>query len=123
VTFVIVAIAVAGCGSADTPEARGGALVTDLGCVTCHSDAGNALGPPWVGLSGTERPLEDGRTVIADAAYLRESITDPDAAIVAGWRPAMPNFYLSDAEVDDIVAYLQSLGGDAMVPTMPADEE
>ncbi|MBT8213798.1 MAG: c-type cytochrome, partial [Acidimicrobiia bacterium] len=112
-----------GCGSGDTPESRGEALVRDLGCVACHADTDTSLAPAWAGIAGTERSLADGTSVIAHAAYLRQAIVDPGAVIVEGWRPAMPNFYLADDEVDDIVAYLQSLGSDALVPTIDADEE
>ncbi|NNC74200.1 MAG: cytochrome c [Acidimicrobiia bacterium] len=118
-----IALVVASCGGADTASGRGEALVQDLGCVTCHTDDANALGPPWVGVAGSERPLDDGSSVVADEAYLIRSIVEPGEDIVAGWRPAMPMFFLSDTEVDDIVAYLLSLSGDALVPTMPFDEE
>jgi cytochrome c oxidase subunit II len=36
--------------------------------------------------------LEDGRTVVADENYVRESILDPTAKIVSGFKPVMPTF-------------------------------
>ena len=120
---VAAALSLAACGGADSAESRGEALVQDLGCVTCHSDDANALGPSWVGVAGSFRSLEGGRVVVADETYLERSIVEPGRDIVEGWRPAMPVFYLSEEEVGDIVAYLQSLSGDALVPTMTPDEE
>lgn len=119
-----VALAVASCSAADSPAARGEALVNDLGCVTCHVAGGNALGPSWEGIAGSERTFADGTTALADEAYLRESIVDPWARIVEGWRPAMPLFSLETQEVEDIVAYLQTLGSDAApaIPSIAADE-
>jgi YHS domain-containing protein len=48
--------------------------------------------------------------VVADDAYIRESIVDPNAKIVAGYGPTMPNYraYLDDAQVDAILAYIKS---------------
>ena len=36
--------------------------------------------------------LADGATVTADDAYIRESILQPNAKIVAGYQPLMPTF-------------------------------
>ena len=67
---VAAALSLAACGGADSAESRGEALVQDLGCVTCHSDDANALGPSWVGVAGSFRSLEGGRVVVADETYL-----------------------------------------------------
>ncbi len=62
--------------------------------------------------------LADGRTVRASRDYLRRSILDPDADTVAGFAPglmrsAVSAGSLTEAEVDAIVAYLESLGNHA----------
>ena len=59
--------------------------------------------------------LADGRTLIADENYLRESILNPNAKIVAGWTPIMPTFQgqVSEEQLVQIIAYVKSLGGDA----------
>jgi mono/diheme cytochrome c family protein len=99
------------------PEAvaRGMALATETACAACHSADGTTLtGPTWKGVAGSSRPLETGESVIADTAYLTSSITDPGAQIVAGFTNVMPADYadqLTDTEIADLVAYIQSLAG------------
>jgi cytochrome c oxidase subunit 2 len=55
--------------------------------------------------------LQDGRTVTVDEAYLRESILNPNAKMVAGYMPVMPNYedQLSGEEVSLLVSYIKSL--------------
>ena len=70
--------------------ARGKTLYTNLGCIGCHSLNGAAgTGPTWKGLYGSQVALADGTTVTADAAYLAQSINDPDAATVKGFQPGI----------------------------------
>jgi cytochrome c oxidase subunit 2 len=49
--------------------------------------------------------------VKADDAYLKKSILDPRADIVAGYAPIMPSYgqYTDATDVEAIVAYLKSL--------------
>jgi cytochrome c oxidase subunit 2 len=56
--------------------------------------------------------LSDGRTVIADEHYLRESILVSSAKIVKGYDNIMPVFQgvLHQREVDGLVAYIKTLG-------------
>jgi len=89
-------------------------LATSKGCTACHSTNGrDGVGPTWTGLFGSERSLEDGSTVTADDAYLRESIVDPQAKVVDGFIAGiMPGSFgdsLTDEELDALVAYIQSL--------------
>ena len=70
------------------------------------------------GLYNKPVQLNDGRTVLADDAYLRESILEPNAKIVAGFEPnIMPNFkgQLSEENVIQLIAFIKSLspGGPA----------
>ena len=55
--------------------------------------------------------MADGRTVMADEAYLRDCIVLPDKYRVAGFPPIMPSFagLVSESDVMDLVAYIQSL--------------
>lgn len=82
-------------------------------CQNCHKSNVDATGPALNGLYGRRVELEDGSTVIADEAYLRESILDPNAKIVAGFSPyIMPNNYatrLTPPELDALIAYIISL--------------
>ena len=89
-------------------EGRG--LFRSKGCAACHgSDAEGGVGPPLIGLAGTEVQVQGGETVIADREYLVESIVDPGAKLVEGYNLPMPTTNLSDAEIDDIVTYIEAL--------------
>lgn len=94
--------------------ARGETLASGTGCLACHTIDGTlGSGPTWKGIAGASRPLQSGESVIADEAYLTESIIDPAAKVVAGFDAIMPPDYgesLSDADVADLVEYIQSLG-------------
>ena len=48
-------------------------------------------------------------TIIADEAYLRDSIRQPQNRVVKGYAPAMPALPLTDGQIDQLVAYLKSL--------------
>jgi cytochrome c oxidase subunit 2 len=94
------------------PLAQAGeALFQQLGCVTCHQADNEGRGPSLVGLFGQEVQLEGGQTVTADEEYLRESIINPRAKIVAGYPSIMPTYQgqISDEGLQQIVAYLKSL--------------
>jgi cytochrome c oxidase subunit 2 len=66
--------------------------------------------------------LEGGRTVIADEAYIRESILLPRAKIVAGFQPIMPTFQgqISEEGLLQLVAYIKSLSRPGTAPTSGA---
>jgi cytochrome c oxidase subunit 2 len=97
--------------AAATPEGRGQALVAANGCAACHSINGaQGIGPTWFGLFGHEVHLTDGTTVIADEAYVAESIHDPQAKIVEGFETQlMPTYGFTDEQIADIVAYIKTL--------------
>jgi cytochrome c oxidase subunit II len=80
-------------------------------CVTCHSADSQARAPVLEDLYGRQVPLNDGRTVVADETYLRESILNPDAKIVAGYQPIMPTFQgqISEEDVIKLIAFIQAL--------------
>ncbi len=70
-----------------TPEERGELWYTEMGCNSCHNLTGEPglAGPTWQGIYGREEELNDGTTITVDDAYIRESIMDPNAKIVAGF--------------------------------------
>ncbi|MGH9327952.1 MAG: cytochrome c oxidase subunit II [Terriglobia bacterium] len=88
--------------------ASGAKLYVSYGCITCH---GMGKAPPWVGLYDSKVRLSDGTTVIADDAYIRRSILEPSAQIVAGFKPIMPTFQgqISEDQILEIIAYIKSL--------------
>ena len=122
-------VAVEGVG----PEA-GEAIFWGKGtCYTCHAvgDRGAAIRGPNQGDTGplglpvglraearaTERAEQTGRSFTA-TDYLLESLIEPDAYVVEGYKAEMPTVHLPpvalDAEeIKAVVAYLVSQGGDA----------
>ena len=72
---------------------RDNKLFEQNGCSTCHLLDQQGRCPILRGVYNKPVQLDDGRTVIADDAYIRESILDPNAKIVSGFQPnIMPNF-------------------------------
>lgn len=94
-------------------------LVTQLGCLACHSTNGSMegmKGPTWKDLYGGEFPLHNGGNYTADAAHLKESILNPTAKIRKGFKNAdigMPPYagILSDNQLESVLLYLRSLSG------------
>ncbi|MCX7669344.1 MAG: cytochrome c [Anaerolineae bacterium] len=125
---VVVAALLAACGGGGaSPAPAGGAagttgdpaagkalfaqtmLGSTPGCITCHAlEPGKTLvGPSMAGIAGRA-----GKTVAGQSAeqYLRQSIVEPDAHVVAGFaRGLMPKPNLNDQQVNDLVAYLLTL--------------
>lgn len=105
------------------PAAAGQRLFSSMGCGACHGERG----PTLAGLYLSKVPLDDGRTVVADENYLRESIIEPTAKIVAGYPAIMPSYrgQLSEEQIVDLVAYIKSLGaaaGPDGVRTLPSTQ-
>jgi cytochrome c oxidase subunit 2 len=99
-----------GTGSESLASA-GGKLFQRHACNTCHRPDSLARGPNLEGLFGKRVQLADGRTVLADESYIRESILQPSAKMVAGFQPIMPTFQglVSEEELLQLVAYVKSL--------------
>lgn len=95
-----------------TLVASGKQLFDSYGCAGCHLSGGTVHAPPLVGVYGRAVPLSTGSTVIANDAYIRDSILEPKKQVVAGYKPIMPSFkgVISDAELAELVAYIKSLG-------------
>jgi cytochrome c oxidase subunit II len=106
-------------GRADgSPASEGLKLFKKLQCVACHSNDAQARAPVLEGLYGKTVTLDDGRTVVADDEYLRESILNPSAKVVAGFRPIMPTFQgqVTEEQVLQLIAYIRSLGPGQSLP-------
>jgi cytochrome c oxidase subunit 2 len=86
-------------------------LFQELGCTSCHRFDTQGRGPNLVGLYGKPVLLSDGSTVIADDAYIRESILNPGSQIVAGFKPIMPSFQgiVTEDQLLSLIAYVKSL--------------
>jgi cytochrome c oxidase subunit II len=99
-------------GSSTGPlAATGERIFAELGCSTCHRADSSGRGPSLLGVFGKPVLLEDGRTVTADENYIRESILDPGAKIVQGFKPVMPTFQglVSEEQLNALIAYVKSL--------------
>ena len=94
-------------------SAAGEKIFAELGCATCHRSDTQGRGPNLLGVFGKPVQLEDGRMITADENYLRESILDPGAKVVKGFKPVMPTFQglVSEEQLNALVAYVKSLGG------------
>lgn len=100
-----------GGGSTGSLATTGEQLFQSLGCSTCHRMDVQGRGPNLAGVFGKPQMLEDGRTVIADENYIRESIVAPSAKVVSGFKPIMPTFQgiVSEEQITALVAYVKSL--------------
>lgn len=99
-----------------TGPVDGADLFKTKGCVACHSlDGSKKIGPSLKGIyQSTQKVVTDGRTreVTADETYLRNSIENPSADVVEGFRPGlMPPFgkMLTTDEVEALVKYLKEI--------------
>lgn len=94
-----------------TMAQSGEKLFTDLACATCHKADTSGRGPALLGLYGRSVSLEDGGPVEADEAYIRESIVNPRAKMVAGFQPLMPTFQglVSEEGLLQLIEYIKSL--------------
>jgi cytochrome c oxidase subunit 2 len=89
----------------------GGKLFADLTCNTCHLENGQGRGPVLKGLYGKQTLLTNGQTVTVDDVYLRESILNSQAKVVAGFQPIMPTFQglVTEEQLLQLIAYVKSL--------------
>ena len=91
-------------------EEYGARLYNERGCASCHSlDGTRKTGPSF---AGTMEPhaLASGETIVADENYIRESILEPKAKIVAGYQPVMPSYkgQLTDDQIRGLVEFIKS---------------
>jgi cytochrome c oxidase subunit 2 len=95
--------------------ASGAQLFESLACNTCHRPGPGmaARGPRLEGLFGRQVVFADGRSLIANEDYIRESIVAPAAKVVAGYQPIMPTFQgqVTEEQLVQLVAYVKSLAG------------
>ena len=94
-----------------SPAAAGQQMFESLGCASCHgANAEGGRGPALLGLFGSNVTLSNGQTM-ADEAYIRESILNPQAKIVTGFGPIMPSFQgqVNEEQLLQLVAYMKSL--------------
>jgi cytochrome c oxidase subunit 2 len=98
-------------GTELTPVAAGAKLFTEKACVTCHISDGTGRAPSLNGVYGAKVLLSDGGTVVADDSYIRESVLNPAAKVVARYQPVMPSFQgqLTEEQILSLTSYIKSL--------------
>lgn len=92
--------------------ANGQLLFDSLGCSACHSvDGSLGHGPTLAGLFGNPRLVEGAKEpVIADEAYILESIKTPGAKTAKDFAPNyMPPYVLKDLEYKSLVMFIESI--------------
>jgi cytochrome c oxidase subunit II len=101
-----------GGAATSSPVAAGEKLFQDLACNSCHVTVGEGRGPALAGIYGKSIELQGGGTVTVDDAYLRESIVNPAAKVVAGFQPIMPTFQglVTEEQLLQLIAYVRSVG-------------
>lgn len=92
-----------------------------LGCAGCHDNP--RVAPDLRTLFGSMVTLSDGTKVIADAAYIRRSIVDPNAQRVAGYQPLMPSYasQLSEAQLKALVSEVVEMSSAKRPEGAPAE--
>jgi len=90
---------------------NGERLFASLSCNACHNAKPDARGPNLANVYGAKLPLSSGGTVLADDAYLRESILNPSQHITQGFAPIMPTYQgqVSEEGVIALVEYIKNL--------------
>lgn len=82
------------------------------GCNACHSlDGSPKVGPTWKGLWGKQETTDKG-AVAVDDNYIKESILEPNAQIVAGYEGVkMPSYkgQLDDKQISALIEYMKTL--------------
>jgi mono/diheme cytochrome c family protein len=88
-------------------------------CFTCHTvgKSGALRFPDLAGVDGRAKTREPG---LSDVDYFAQAMYEPNAFIVPGFNPGMPQINkppigLTDQEILCVIAYLQTLGGTATV--------
>jgi len=122
VTFLAGLVAVAGLVGATTacssaPELtlsasaqEGKTLYDTNGCASCHGSNGvGGVGPALAGIAGTNIAVSNGSSVLADRAYLVESILQPEAQLVDGYNIKMPQNQLTATQADLVAQFIEEL--------------
>jgi cytochrome c oxidase subunit II len=93
-----------------TMEQAGARLFAQTGCNNCHGGVDTIRAPALTNLVGDRRAFEDGTTILADEAYIRESILRPHLRIRQGYENRMPPYegQLSELQVLQLIAFIRS---------------
>lgn len=111
--YAKAASALSGAGAAGEPKAPALQILEAKNCLMCHSTDGSPMvGPTFKGIFGSREVVEAGGKeveLVRDEAYLVRAIQDPNAEVVKGYPPAMPEEPLPEGELKEVVEYLKGL--------------
>jgi len=98
-------------GTGGSLASSGEKLFQDLACANCHHLNDQGRCPNLRNLYGSQVSLTDGTHVLFDEGYIRESILNPSAKIVAGYQPIMPTFQglVTEENVLQLIEYIKTL--------------
>jgi cytochrome c oxidase subunit 2 len=105
-----------------SPVEAGRRLYRIRACAQCHSvDGRGGIGPTFKDLFGHRQKLTDGSEVLVDENYIRESILEPGAKIVAGYDAVMPTYQgrITEDDITSIIHYLKSLSESKETTSQP----
>ena len=90
---------------------NGERLFASLGCSACHSGNAAARGPNLYGIYGSHITMADGSQVVANDAYLRETILNPSQHVPAGFAPIMPTYQgqVSEDGLLSLIEYIKNM--------------
>lgn len=95
-------------GTPESPLVLGKSLFGRLGCAACHVRNSAVLAPRLDGLWGRPTRLTGGTQRIVDEAYIRESILDPQAEVVAGYvSPSLMPSYRGQVTETDLIHLIE----------------
>jgi cytochrome c oxidase subunit 2 len=102
-----------GSGAAALPGLK---IMRQNGCIACHSvDGSTIVGPSFKGVFGEPTTVivnGNEQQVTVDENYIRESLMQPNAKVVKGFREGLMQSYqgiLTDDDIKQISEYLQTL--------------
>jgi uncharacterized membrane protein len=109
----------------DVAFANATSVLDSHACTACHSlDGRPSVGPTFKNLLGRTREVTTAgqpRSLVADEAYVRRSILEPDADLVRGWSAgSMPRQRIASKDLEGVVRAVLDAGGAATAP--PAGE-
>ncbi len=110
---------------AKSPADQGYEIFNRKSCGNCHQKENSSKAPSLYGLYGKERKLIDGRKLIADRAYIRQAIINPENNLLQGYGSVtrMPNYSkdLNEDDLNQLIAYIKSLGENGQSTSIAAN--
>ncbi len=100
-----------GAEAGQEPAEAGRTAFENLRCVTCHDAESGQRGPDLKNRFGLLTDVDNGRSVLFDEDYVRNSILEPKRHISTGFQPIMPTYQgqVSEVQIQNLIAYIKSL--------------